>query len=125
MGAAQCGRALAVPAGTREAPGRAGHQACSGQGSWSGHQPLLQEIGVCDVFCKDVLLKMNSSLGFTQALTPGSEKIAESIKHQCSSSAECLGVRVQYLDGFARQNTLCHSGLSKSPVSQELHKFLC
>lgn len=80
---------------------------------------------VCGVFFKDVLLKMSNSLGFTQALTPGCKKIAGSIKYQCSSSVECLGVRVHYLDGFAKQNTLCHSGLSKSPRSQDLLKFLC
>lgn len=67
---------------------------------------------------------MNSnSLGFAQALTLGSKKIVGSIKYQCFFSVGCLGVRVQYLDGFAGQNTLCRSGLSKSPWGQDLHSF--
>lgn len=65
----------------------------------------------------------NNSLGFAQALTPGSKKTVGSIKYQCSSSVDCLGVRVQCLGGFVRQNTLCHSSLSKSPWPQDLHGF--
>lgn len=51
---------------------RAVHQ--GGDVPWSGLQTLLWEAGfVWDVFFEDGLLKMNNSLGFAQALTPGSK----------------------------------------------------
>lgn len=112
--------------GPERLQGGQGTRPAVGMGPDLDTSPCSGRLGfVCDVFCKDVLLKMSNSLRFAQALTPGSGKTVGSIKHQCSSSAECLGVRVQYLDGFARPNTLCRSGLSKSPRSQDLHKFLC
>lgn len=81
-----------------------------------GCRPCSGRLGfVWDVFFEDGLLKMNNSLGFAQALTPGSKKPVGSMKYQCSSSVDSLGVRVQDFDRFARQNPSCHSGLSKSP----------